>query len=107
MTTLVLGLVAIANLFSKQIATIYGVAFTVSLFVLFTISEQINTARSSCTHEKKALEEFNLDHQPQIDTDEAARPARLRAGRRARLAPTWSICGRCCRRPICAGTTSW
>ena len=41
-TTLILGLVAIANLFSKQIATIYGVVFTLVLFVLFTISERIN-----------------------------------------------------------------
>src|SRR5205085_4692576 len=31
-TTMVLGLVAIANLFTKQIATIYGVSFTVGLF---------------------------------------------------------------------------
>ena len=34
-TTLVLFLVAIANLFSKRIATIYGVLFTVVLFVVF------------------------------------------------------------------------
>ena len=53
---------AIANLFSKQIATIYGVAFTLGLFVMFTISEQINQ-RASMTGEKKGLEEFNLDHQ--------------------------------------------
>ena len=31
LTTLVLGLVAIANLFSKQIATMYGVAFTIGV----------------------------------------------------------------------------
>ena len=42
LTTLVLGLVAIANLFSKQIATKYGVAFTIVFFVMFTISEQMN-----------------------------------------------------------------
>src|SRR5579862_2764632 len=41
-TTLILFLVAVANLFSKKIATIYGVLFTVILFVVFTISEQIN-----------------------------------------------------------------
>ena len=42
LTTLVLGLVAIANLFSKQIATKYGVAFTIVFFLMFTISEKIN-----------------------------------------------------------------
>src|SRR5579862_8898178 len=37
LTTLVLGVVAIANLFTKEIATKYGVAFTVVLFIVFTI----------------------------------------------------------------------
>ena len=65
LTTLVLGLVAIANLFSKQIATKYGVAFTIVFFVIFTISETINLRRKGT--EKKGLEQFNLDHQAQID----------------------------------------
>src|SRR5271155_2996819 len=45
LVTLVLGFVAIANLFSKQIATKYGVAFTVVFFIMFTISEKINLRR--------------------------------------------------------------
>src|SRR2546430_2848460 len=40
LTTLVLFFVAIANLFSKRIATISGVSFTAILFVIFTISER-------------------------------------------------------------------
>ena len=48
-TTLVLGLVAIANLFSKQIATIYGVGFTAVFFVIFTISERINAQKAGAT----------------------------------------------------------
>ncbi len=46
-TTLMLGFVAIANLFSKQIATKYGVAFTLVVFVIFTISEHINCDASA------------------------------------------------------------
>ena len=65
LTTLILGFVAIANLFSKQIATKWGVAFTLVFFVIFTISERINKRRQDA--ENKPLEEFNLDHQPQID----------------------------------------
>jgi|SRR5579871_1326545 len=65
-TTLVLGLVAMANLFTKQIATKYGVAFTVILFLTFTISEKINNRRVQT--EKKGLEQFNLDHQAQVDS---------------------------------------
>ena len=66
-TTLILGFVAIANLFSKEIATIYGVAFTLVVFVVFTISEHINAKKRKLTAEHKTLEEFNLDHQPQVN----------------------------------------
>ncbi len=64
---LMLFLVAIANLFTKKIATIYGISFTVLLFVLFTISELVNRRRMSS--EKTGLENFNLDHQPQIEAE--------------------------------------
>jgi len=70
-TTLVLLATAVANLFSKENATKYGVAFTIAFFLLFTISEKVNS-RSHKRHpkptsEEGALEEFNLDQQPQID----------------------------------------
>jgi len=65
LTTLVLGLVAIANLFTKEIATKYGIAFTLGLFVMFTISEKINLRRKQT--EPKGMEQFNLDHQAHID----------------------------------------
>jgi amino acid transporter len=64
-TTLILGFVAIANLFTKQIATIYGLSFTVGLFLVFTISERVNAHMRAQT---KPLEEFNLDHQPRADS---------------------------------------
>jgi amino acid transporter len=63
-TTLVLALVAIANLFTKVTATKYGIAFTVLLFLTFTISEKINHRRVK--QEKKGLEQFNLDPQAEI-----------------------------------------
>jgi len=73
LTTLVLLLVAIANLFSKQVATVYGVSFTIALFVLFTASERINARKHR--QEKKGLEEFNLDPRPEISQDSVpARP---------------------------------
>jgi len=64
-TTLVLFLVAIANLFSKEIATKSGVAFTAVFFVIFTISERINARKQA--NRKLGLEEFNLDMRPEID----------------------------------------
>ncbi|HXJ41236.1 MAG TPA: APC family permease [Bryobacteraceae bacterium] len=67
LTTMLLGLVAIANLFSKRIATIWGISFTVVFFVLFTVSERINLRRLK--EKKSGLEEFNLDLRPQIRCD--------------------------------------
>ena len=57
MTTGVLFFVAIANLFSKRIATISGVAFMLVLFAIFTVSERLNRAK----RHHKGLEQFNLD----------------------------------------------
>src|SRR5260370_13482414 len=62
--TMLVGLVAIANLFSKRIATIWGISFTVVLFILFTVSERINLRRLK--ERKCGLEEFNLDLRPEI-----------------------------------------
>ncbi len=73
-TTLVLFLVAIANLFTKQIATIAGVGFTLLLFIVFTISSRLN---AKTRHEtKQGLEQFNLDVRPEIDTGTGAIHAR-------------------------------
>jgi len=58
--------VAIANLFTKKIATIYGVSFTLVLFTIFLISERMNKQRAKAG-DKSGLEEFNLDHKPQVD----------------------------------------
>jgi amino acid transporter len=67
-TTLILGFVAIANLFTKQIATIYGIGFTLALFFLFNISDHVNARKRRLTEDHKTLEEFNLDHQAQVNT---------------------------------------
>ncbi len=64
LTTLTLFLVAIANLFSKKTATIWGISFTVFLYVLFTVSERINARKIH--PERKGLEQFNLVHQPEV-----------------------------------------
>ena len=72
-TTLVLFLVAVANLFTKRIATIYGVSFTAVFFVIFTISERVNLRKLA--HKKAGLEEFNLDMQAEVTAESIhARP---------------------------------
>jgi hypothetical protein len=62
-TVIALFLVAVANLFTKKVATVYGISFTVLLYVVFHISERLNKRQD---HGKKGLEEFNLDHQEQV-----------------------------------------
>ena len=103
-TTAVLGLVAVANLFSKQIATIYGVSFTVAFFIMFTISERINAQQIGALQARPG----RIQSRPAAGYRSRFRAcaARLRAGGGARLPPAWRICTPCCRRPTCGGTTS-
>ncbi|MGO8818999.1 MAG: APC family permease [Terriglobia bacterium] len=55
--TLVLFAIALVNLFTKQIATVAGAAFTVVLFAVFTISEKITFAHHGAHQE---LDQFHL-----------------------------------------------
>jgi amino acid transporter len=63
LTILVLFSVAMANLFSKRVATLSGFAFTLILFVVFTVSERMMRARSV----KVGLEQFRLDMRAELD----------------------------------------
>jgi amino acid transporter len=55
--TLVLFAVAITNLFTKKVATIWGLAFTTVIFLTFTISERYNRRKKSHGGD---LEKFRL-----------------------------------------------
>ena len=64
-TTLVLGPVAIANLFTKQIATKYGIAFT--LLSVRDVHDLRKDQSAPQADRARGLEQFNLDHQADID----------------------------------------
>ncbi|MBI2149313.1 MAG: APC family permease [Acidobacteria bacterium] len=66
LTTLVLLMVALANFFSKRVATVSGVAFTLLLFTIFTISERRGAKKKTA---KDGLEQFNLDLRQEISTE--------------------------------------
>jgi len=66
LTTLVLFWVAVANLFSKRVATLSGVSFTLLLFTIFTISERRGAAKKK---KETGLEQFNLDLRPEISAE--------------------------------------
>jgi hypothetical protein len=52
------------NLITKQVATIWGVAFTIVFFLIFTASERINRAR----HDRSiaALDQFKLNYEEEV-----------------------------------------
>ena len=61
LTFLVLFGVAVINLFTKQVATVSGIAFTAGLFVIFEISERLNGPEAHAHAYGEELEKFNLD----------------------------------------------
>jgi hypothetical protein len=65
-TTLVLFFVAVANLFSKRVATLSGISFTLVLFTIFTISERRGARKKK---KENGLEQFNLDMRPEISAE--------------------------------------
>src|SRR6202162_1788604 len=73
--TLTLFALCIINLFTKQVATLSGVSFTVALFTIFTISERV-MQKHGATHAE--LDQFNLEQESEL-TPEAirARPGNI------------------------------
>ena len=65
--TVVLLVVAVGNLLTKKLATVYGVGFTVVLFGIFTTSERLNARRRR--DKVQGLEEFNLDMQAEVNRE--------------------------------------
>jgi amino acid transporter len=64
-TSVVLFAVALANLFSKRIATLSGVSFMIVLFTVFTISERMMRANK----QDHGVEQFNLDIRSEVSTE--------------------------------------
>jgi amino acid transporter len=77
LTTSILMVTAVVNLFSKEYATIYGVSFTAAFFLIFTISERIN-AHKHRARQEQSFEHFNLQQQPRVEAKSLhARPGGL------------------------------
>ena len=61
--TLTLFALCLINLFTKQVATISGIAFTIIFFAVFTVSEKI-THKHGATHAE--MDQFNLEYGEEI-----------------------------------------
>jgi len=65
---MVLLTTALVNLATKKIATISGIIFAASFFLIFTISERINTKKFKHA-EKEMTEHFQLLHEERIERE--------------------------------------
>lgn len=68
---LVLFATAVVNLFTKSVATVSGIAFAATFFVIFTISERQNLKRHALTA-RQMRDHFQLEHQDTIDRESVA-----------------------------------
>jgi amino acid transporter len=77
--TLMLASAAVMNLFTKKVATVWGIAFTASLFLVFTVSEVLSRRRAqatAATHSAEGhLEKFILDRCTDLQPDVLGLPA--------------------------------
>jgi amino acid transporter len=68
---MVLLSVATVNLFTKSVATISGIMFSVVFFIIFTISERVNRRRHALTA-RQMKDHFQLEHQETISRESTA-----------------------------------
>ncbi len=68
---LVLLTTAGVNLFTKSVATVSGIIFTVSFFIVFAISERINLRKHALTA-REMKDHFQLEHQETVSRESAA-----------------------------------
>ena len=66
--SLLLFATALVNLFTKPLATIGGVSFSIVLYIVFTISEKHTLKQRGESHELH--EEFRVSEQPLVDREE-------------------------------------
>jgi len=73
--TLTLFALCIINLFTKQVATLSGVGFTIAFFIVFMISERV-TKRHGGAHAE--LDQFNLEQESELTPQAVgARPGNI------------------------------
>ena len=65
---LVLLTTALVNLFTKSVATISGILFATTFFIIFTVSERDNRRRRTTT-EIQMKEHFQLEHEDAVGRD--------------------------------------
>jgi amino acid transporter len=74
----ILFLVAGLNLFTKEVATISGVAFTIIFYTIFSISERINQRKKAHHRAADSLDQFRLAYEQDVTRESVhARPGNV------------------------------
>jgi amino acid transporter len=74
--TLFLFTLACINIFTKELATIAGMSFTLAFFLVFTISERMNKAKNA--RQRQDQEQFRLDESEEVTSRQIkARPGNV------------------------------
>lgn len=68
---LVLLTTAVVNLFTKSVATVSGVIFTIGFFIVFAVSERTNQRKHAVTA-REMKDHFQLEHQETVSRESAA-----------------------------------
>ena len=68
---LVLFSTAVTNLFTKSVATVSGIAFAATFFIIFTMSERDNMRKHALTA-RQMKDHFQLEHQDTISRESVA-----------------------------------
>jgi amino acid transporter len=76
LVTLTLFALCVVNLFTKQVATVSGIAFTLIFFVVFEISEKVTRKRTGGKHVE--LDQFNVTSRSELTPESVgARPGNV------------------------------
>ena len=76
LVTLTLFALCVVNLFTKQVATVSGIAFTLIFFVVFEISEKVTRKRTGGKHVE--LDQFNVNSRSELTPESVgARPGNV------------------------------
>ena len=74
--TLILFSVAGINLITKEVATVWGVAFTAVFFTIFSVSEHVNQRKLD--RSRAALDQFRLNYESELNLESVhARPGNV------------------------------
>jgi amino acid transporter len=68
---MVLATTAVVNLFTKSVATVSGVIFAATFFIIFTVSERTNLRKHAATA-RQMKDHFQLEHQETVTRESAA-----------------------------------